>query len=382
MTDHIPLRPTWAEIDLNNLAFNLRSCKDFIGGDVKYMAVVKADAYGHGSVECSRRFEAEGIDWLAVALPEEAVELRQCGITVPILVLGGFWKGQEEIILDNRLTPIVFRLEQAELLDLAAANRGINANIHIKVDTGMGRIGARFDEVAEFAAGLKAFKNLNVEGVMSHFAAADNLSENNFTHLQQRRLDESVVIFRENGFDPTLIDMANSPGAIAHPGSRGNMVRLGGILYGLGGDVLPQETEKPELKPVLALYTQITQIKEIAAGESLGYGRTFVTNRDSIIATLPIGYHDGYSRSLSNRGKVIINGVFAPVAGRISMDWTIIDVTDVPGVAVGDKVTIIGSNGELQIKTEDISAELGTISYEITCGINRRVEKRFLGGNY
>ncbi|MEJ7846654.1 MAG: alanine racemase [Pyrinomonadaceae bacterium] len=378
-TDYISHRPTWAEINLNHLAFNLASCKDFIGGGVKYMAVVKADAYGHGAVECSRRLEAEGIDWLGVALQEEGVELRQNGITVPILILGGFWSGQEDTVLDNKLTPVVFRLEQAALFSSASAKRGIAANIHVKIDTGMGRIGVRFDEVSEFAEGLKAFRNIKVGGIMSHFAVADNLAENDFTHLQQSRLDESVDIFKKNGFDPALVDIANSPGAVAHPGSRGNMVRLGGILYGLGGDVLPQEIVTPELKPVLALYTQIAHIKHIKAGEGLGYGRTFITQRDSIIATLPIGYHDGYSRSLSNLGRVIVNGVFAPVAGRISMDWTIIDVTDVPGVGVGDMVTVIGSNGELHIRTEDLSAQLATISYEITCGINRRVKKRFLG---
>lgn len=378
MTDHITHRPTWVEIDLNNLAFNLGSCKNFIGSGLKYMAVVKADAYGHGAVECSRKLQAEGIDWLGVALPEEGAELRQGGIIVPILVLGGFWAGQEDSILDNRLTPVIYQLKQAELLNKSAVERCITANIHVKVDTGMGRIGVRFDEIGEFVEGLKAFHNLNVEGVMSHFAVADDLSENDFTHLQQSRLDESVAVFKKNGFDPALVDMANSPGAVAHPESRGNMVRLGGVLYGLGGDVLPKQIAIPMLKPVLALYTQITHIKHVKAGESLGYGRTFVTQRESIIATLPIGYHDGYSRSLSNRGRVIVNGIFAPVVGRISMDWTIIDITDVPGAAVGDNVIVIGSNGELQIKAEDLSAELGTISYEITCGINRRVGKKFL----
>lgn len=297
MTDHITHRPTWVEIDLNNLAFNLGSCKNFIGSGLKYMAVVKADAYGHGAVECSRKLQAEGIDWLGVALPEEGAELRQGGIIVPILVLGGFWAGQEDSILDNRLTPVIYQLKQAELLNKSAVERCITANIHVKVDTGMGRIGVRFDEIGEFVEGLKAFHNLNVEGVMSHFAVADDLSENDFTHLQQSRLDESVAVFKKNGFDPALVDMANSPGAVAHPESRGNMVRLGGVLYGLGGDVLPKQIAIPMLKPVLALYTQITHIKHVKAGESLGYGRTFVTQRESIIATLPIGYHDGYSRS-------------------------------------------------------------------------------------
>ncbi|MBC7900961.1 MAG: alanine racemase [Saprospiraceae bacterium] len=370
-------RPTWAVIDLDSLAFNFHSCKDFIGNGIKVMAVVKADAYGHGAVECSKRLEAEGVDWFGVAIPEEGIELRQAGVTVPILCLGGFWAGQEAILLDNDLTPVIFQIEQAKILSAVASKRGVIVDIHVKVDTGMGRIGVRFDELLEFVEGLKTFTNLNIDGVMSHFAVADDLEQNDFTQLQQTRLDEAVATFRENGFAPKWIDMANSPGAIAHPESRGNMVRLGGILYGLGGDVLPQRINKPALKPVLALYTQIAHIKRVAAGESLGYGRTFLTERDSVIATLPIGYHDGYRRSLSNRGRVIVNGNFAPVVGRISMDWTIVDVTDVPTAKVGDKVTLIGDTGERRITVEEIGAELGTISYEITCGINGRVPKRF-----
>ena len=372
-------RPTWADIDLDNLAFNFHSSKNFIGEDVKYMAGVKANAYGHGAVECSRRLEAEGVDWLGVAIIEEGVELRRGGINVPILCFGSFWSGQEEILLDSGLTPVIFQLEQAALLDKSASNRGIIANIHVKVDTGMGRVGVRVEGVLEFAEKLKAFTNLNLEGIMSHLAAANNLAENDFTQMQQSRFESSVAIFRERGFQPDLVDIANSPGAIAHPESRGNMVRLGGILYGLGGDILPDGIDKPELKPVLSLYTQIQHIKHVGAGETLGYGRTFRTTRDSIIATLPIGYHDGYSRSLSNCGRVIVNGIFAPVVGRISMDWTIVDVTDVPHTAVGDKVTVIGSAGGQSITAEDLAGELGTISYEVTCGINNRVTKRFFG---
>lgn len=373
-------RPTWTEINLDNLAFNLRSCKNYIGDNVKYMAVVKADGYGHGAVECSKTLMGEDVDWFGVALPEEAIELRKAGIDKPILCLGGFWSGQEDAILDERITPVVFRIDQAASLGKAAAARGLKTNIHVKVDTGMGRVGVRFDEVSEFAETLKSIEGLNVEGIMSHLAVADDLAATDFTILQQKRLEASVDIFRNKGFVPTLVDMTNSPGAVAHPDSRGNMVRLGGILYGLGGDVLPREIEKPELRAVLSLYSQIAHLKMVPAGESLGYSRTFITERDSIIATVPIGYHDGYRRSLSNRGRVLINGMFAPVVGRISMDWTIVDVTDVPEAAVGNTVTLIGSAGGRQILAEELAAELETISYEITCGIHGRVERRFVGG--
>lgn len=370
-------RPTWAEIDLENLSFNLDSVRKFIGSDIACMAVVKANGYGHGAVECAKRLEVDGVDWFGVALPEEGVELRNAGIRKPILCLGSFWHGQEELLFEHDLTPVVYRIEQAEWLNAAAKRKGLTANIHIKVDTGMGRIGVRFEEIKAFAEQIKSFTSLNVEGIMTHFAAADDLSENEFTGEQIRKLNESVDIFRERGFQPTYVDMANSPGAIAHPESRGNMVRLGGVLYGLGGDVLPKDIEKPVLKPVLSLVTHIAHLKRVPPGSSLGYGRTFVTERDSLIATVPIGYQDGIPRVLSNRGRAIINGAFAPIVGRISMDWTIIDVTDVPGVRVDDRVVLIGEHNGLSITAEDLAAAIGTISYEITCGIDRRVPRRY-----
>lgn len=380
MNEYSAKRPTWAEIHLDNLAFNLKSVKKFIG-DVKYMAVVKADAYGHGAVECARKLESEGVDWLGVALPEEGFELRKNGIKAPILCLGGFWKGQEKLLLEDDLTPVVYQLEKAESLNQAAKEKNLTADIHIKIDTGMGRIGVRFDEIEEFVQGLKNFENLRVDGVMTHFASADNLAENDFTKLQIQRFDQAVEIFQKYGFHPTYKDLANSPGAVAHPDSRANLVRLGGILYGLGGDVLPKDIEKPELKAVMSLHSRIALLKKVPKGESLGYSRTFTTKRDSIIATIPIGYHDGYRRNLSNNAKVIVNDSYAPVVGRISMDWTILDVTEIPNVSVGDEVILIGKTNGLEILAEDLAEKLETISYEITCGIKSRVPKQYLDGN-
>lgn len=371
-------RPTWAEINLDNLAFNFHSVKDFVGENVKYMAVVKADAYGHGAVECAKRFEAEKVDWLGVALPEEGVELRKAGIRNLILCLGGFWSGQEQLLLNNKLTPVVYQIEKAELYNRAAEARGIVADIHVKIDTGMGRIGIRFDAVKDFADRLKTLRNLRLEGVMTHFAAANDLAENDFTARQIRRFDEAVAIFTERGLPPVYKDLANSPGAIAHPGSRGNMVRLGGILYGLGGDVLPSGIEKPELKAVLSLHTRIAHLKKVPAGDTLGYGRTFTAAEDSLVATIPIGYQDGYRRALSNCGRVIIKGVYVPVVGRISMDWTILDVSALPDVKIDDEVILIGEKGGLQITAEELAGRTETISYEITCGINQRVTRRYV----
>jgi alanine racemase len=368
-------RPTWAEIDLDNLAFNFRSVKAFIGPEIKYMAVVKADAYGHGAVECAKRLEAEGADWFGVALPEEGLELREAGIRKRILCLGGFWEGQESTALNYNLTPVVFQIEKARQLNDAATSRGTVVAIHVKVDTGMGRVGVRHDHVRAFAEELKTLDHLRLEGVMTHFASADDLSDSEFTDAQTNRFEDSVAIFRERGFNPAYLDLANSPGAVAHPNSRANMVRLGGVLYGLGGDVLPRGIEKPELRPVLSLYTRIAHLKKVPAGETLGYGRTFVTTRDSIIATIPIGYDDGYRRGLSNAAKTIIRDTYAPVVGRVSMDWTILDVTDVAGVEIGDDVTLIGERDGMRIAAEDLAAAVDTISYEITCGINQRVPR-------
>ncbi|HUR97071.1 MAG TPA: alanine racemase [Pyrinomonadaceae bacterium] len=377
MSEIISHRPTWAEINLDNLAFNFHSAKQFIGPNTKYMAVVKADAYGHGAVDCARRLEAEGVDWFGVALPEEGVELRKAGIRKLILCLGGFWEGQEALALNYSLTPVIFQLEKAAILNAAARSRGTDVSIHVKIDTGMGRIGVRFDEVTDFAERLRSLTHLRVEGLMTHFAAADDLEQRDFTNLQIERFNSAVAAFREKGFSPAYLDLANSPGAVVHPASRSNLVRLGGILYGLGGDVLPSGVAKPDLKPVLSLRTKIAHLKSVPAGETIGYGRTFATRADSLIATIPIGYQDGYSRTLSNVGRAIVRGTSVPVAGRVSMDWTMLDVTGVDGISLGDEVTLIGENEGQKIGAEDLARATDTISYEITCGINRRVPRLY-----
>ena len=371
-------RPTWAEINLDNLAFNFHSTREFVGRRLKYMAIVKADAYGHGAVECARRLESEGVDWFGVALPEEGVELRRAGIRKLILCLGGFWDGQAEIALNYNLTPVVYQVERARILNDAARQRGTAVAIHVKIDTGMGRIGVRHDEVSKFADALNELDHLRVEGLMTHFASADDLSQNDFTGEQIKRFEEAVATFRAKGIRPSYLDLANSPGAVAHPSSRGNMVRLGGVLYGLGGDVLPREIERPELRPVLSLHTRIAHLKRVPKGETIGYGRTFQTATESVIATVPIGYQDGFSRSLSNIGRAIVGGTCVPVAGRVSMDWTTLDVTGVSDAHVGQEVVLIGRQGESELLAEGLARAIGTISYEVTCSIDRRVPRVYI----
>ncbi|HEV2864770.1 MAG TPA: alanine racemase [Pyrinomonadaceae bacterium] len=368
-------RPTWAAVDLDALASNYRAVCGRVGGGVRVMGVVKADAYGHGAAECARRLEAEGAGWFAVASPEEGFALRRGGVAGRVLSFGGFWEGQAAACLRENVTPVVYRPDMAEAFDRAARDAGVVANVHVKIDTGMGRLGVRFAEAGEFAERLLSLKNVRVEGVMTHFAAADEPGRDCFTGEQLGRFRDAVALFRERGHRPVLEHASNSAAALAHPEASGNMVRPGGVLYGLWRDVLPPLAGPPALRPVMSLRTRVTLLKWVMPGETLGYGCTFEAERETLVATLPVGYHDGYARALSNRGRVIVRGRFAPVVGRVSMDLTMVDVTDVPGVELGDVVTLFGSDGELSLPAEELARTAGTISYEITCGVSARVPR-------
>ncbi len=375
---NIPGRPTWTEIDLDALASNLRVIREQVGPDVKVMAAVKANAYGHGAVECARRLETEGVDWFGVALPEEGVELRRAGVTKSILCLGGFWPGQESAILKERLSPVVYRLDMIESLDRAARDAGAVTDVHVKVDTGMGRLGVRADALPEFCETLTRCRNIRLDGVMTHLAAADDPNREAFTRTQLDLFAQAEKLFRERGFDPTHIHAGNSAATFACPKSWGNMVRPGATLYGFSRDVLPSNIPAPPLRPVMSVRSRIMLLKKVGVGESLGYDCTFETERDSLIATIPIGYDDGYPRALSNRGRVIVRGRFAPVVGRVSMDLTLIDVTGVPGVSLDDEVILLGRDGDVSIGAEDVAELAGTISYEIACGISARVPRIYV----
>jgi alanine racemase len=381
MTEQVNIpggRPTWAEIDLAALAANFRVIRQRVGPGVKVMAAVKANAYGHGAVECARRLEAEGVDWFGVALPEEGVELRGAGIAEPILCLAGFWEGQEALCLQERLTPVVYRLDMIESLDRAARDHGVVADAHLKVDTGMGRLGVRAEALPEFCDALARCQNLRLDGLMTHLAAADDPKCEDFTKTQLDRFAQAVSVLRERGFTPTYLHVANSAAAFAFPESRANMVRPGATLYGFVRDVLPPNIPAPLLRPVISVRSRIMLLKKVDKGEKLGYGCTYESTRESLIATLPIGYDDGYPRALSNRGQVIVRGKLAPVVGRVSMDLTLVDVTDVAGVSLNDQVTLLGKEGELVVTAEDIAELAGTISYEISCGISNRVPRVYL----
>src|SRR6185295_18531659 len=256
-----PQRPTWAEIDLNNLATNFNIIRERVGPEVKVMAVVKADAYGHGAVQCARRLVKEGAEWFGVAIPEEGLELRAAGIGQPILSLGGFWHGQAATCIKQRITPVVYRLDMVEALNQIAKDAGIIVDVHVKIDTGMGRLGIRSDQLTEFVDGLKKFENVRVDGLMTHFAAADDSACEPLTHEQIRRFDAAAALFCERGYQPTYLHLANSAAIYGQRESWGNMVRPGGVLYGLWRDVLPLTVSNAGLSAVMSLHTRISLLK-------------------------------------------------------------------------------------------------------------------------
>jgi alanine racemase len=374
-------RPTWAEVSLGALRHNYRTLQTHVGAGVGVMAVVKADAYGHGAAECARAFQEAGARWFGVALVEEGVALRRAGLGGSILCLGGFWRGQAEDVVAYDLTPAVFRLDAAEELDAPARAAGRVVNYHLKVDTGMGRLGVPLAELGEFARALGRFTHLRLDGLMTHFAAAD-AAEGGYTEFQLENYRAARRVIHELGFTPSYEHLANSAAAHAHPAAHGNLVRPGAALYGFTRDVLAPAPAPFAVRPALSLHSRVVLLKTVPAGAALGYGCTFTTSRESRVATVPIGYADGYRRALSNNARVIVCGRggarFAPVVGRVSMDLTLIDVTDAPGCEVGDEVLLLGGRDGLSISAEDLAAEAGTISYEIACGVSARVPRVYV----
>jgi alanine racemase len=379
----IDRRPTWAEINLDALARNFHTIRNLIGHETRIIAVVKADAYGHGAVQCARRLEHEGASTFAVALAEEGIALRRAGLSGVIIVLGGFWQNQSELCLRDNLVPVIFRVDMAEAMNRVARVAGKIADVHIKIDTGMGRLGVRWDAAGEFLDALVRLKNIRIDGVLTHFAAADEPERDCFTEEQSARFGRVIGMMRERGMNPTYVDAANSAATFRSEKiteAQANAVRPGGTLYGLWRDVLAPATlsPPPALYPVMSLRSRIILLKRVSKGETLGYGCTFEASRDTLVATLPLGYNDGYVRALSNRGRVIVREQFASVIGRVSMDLTLIDVTDIPQISLGDTVTLFGTDNALSIPVEDVAKTAGTISYEITCGISARVPRIFV----
>ncbi len=366
-------RPTWAEIDLNKLKKNFLAVRDHISSRTKILAVVKANAYGHGSIAVSKLFGQLGADYFGVAIVEEAIELREAGIDKPILVLGGFWKGEENAILKYGLIPAVFSFETLERLSQRATSLNTKVVYHLKIDTGMGRIGLPFDEVSPFIERVRSLRGIELEGVFATLSSADEDS-NEFTQLQLHRFKQTIQQIKALGIQVPIRHIANSAAIVNYPGSWFDMVRPGILLYG----AITFKTNSISVEPVLNLKTRISWLKKVPPNTPLGYNRTFVTSRESLIATIPIGYYDGLNRFLSNTGRVIVRDQFAPMVGSITMDMALIDVTGVGDVEIDDEVIIIGSSKSCSITVEDIAQKINTIPYDIVCNIGCRVQRIYV----
>lgn len=370
-----PPRPTVAEIDLGALRHNLNQATRFCRSGQRVLAVVKADAYGHGAVAVSRALVAEGVEQFGVATLEEALELRQAGIEQTILVLGGCYPGQEEMFLRQRLIPVISDRESLERLDRFAAKAGEQIDIHLKVDTGMGRVGFLLPEFLELLPGLKELQGLRIVGLMSHLACADEM-EDEVTPGQLEKFRSLLDAVREQGLTIPDIHISNSAGLVGWDCPECTLVRPGIMLY--GGMPGEKYRDRLDLKPVMHLRTQIAQLKRIPPGTGVSYGHRFHASRETLLAVLPIGYADGYNRLLTNRGEALICGQRVPVIGTVCMDWIMVDVTDLPQVAVGDPVTLLGEAGDQAITAEEWAEWVGSISYEVFCRIAPRVPRRYL----
>ena len=363
-------RDVYAEIDLDALRHNFTEIRRRINPDSKLCAVVKANAYGHGAVEVSKVAVKCGADFLAVATVEEGLELRRAGFKLPILILSLIPSQAAEVIVENNLTATVADFELAKKISVAAAKLDKPAKVHLKIETGMGRIGVAAEEAVALAKKISALPSVELEGVFSHFADADS-PDRTFTNRQIKIFSDVADKIRSAGVNVKIFHLAESAAALDIPEAHFDMVRSGIINYGLYPSADFPKTI--ELRPVMKLVARIVYLKKISAGTSIGYGREFVAEHDSLIATLPIGYADGYIRAYKNF-HVEIRGKLAPIAGRVCMDQVMIDVTDIDGVKVGDEVILFGSD---LISIDDAAKHLNTINYEITCLVSGRVPRIF-----
>ena len=375
-------RPTWAEIDLDALIRNYRQlqtliCPSEVSDDrlrtakPRIIAVVKADAYGHGAAAVARALASEGVSAFAVAIVEEGLQLREAGISQDILVMEGAWPGQEEEAVRNRLLITVFSDDSVRRLDQAARKAGTPARVHIKVDTGMTRLGAPWDSTAHLLHALQSAEMVGVAGTYSHFAASEE-ADGTFTREQIRRFEVALEAIRRCGLDPGELHFSNSGGMLHCESLRGLSARPGIALYGYP----PAPERSPvRLEPVLSLKTRIGRVYTLPPGETVGYGRRFVAARTTRVATLPIGYADGYRRDLSEKGRVIIRDRYVDLVGRVSMDLITIDVTDLPEVQAGEDVILLGSSRSCRVDAASWADLAGTIPYEILTGFGPRVPR-------
>lgn len=361
-------RPTYAEIHMAAIAHNLRMLRNRVGKNTHVYAVIKADAYGHGLVPVAWCMERDGVDGLCVALAEEGFRLRAAGVRLPILVLNGAYGHSHREVLHAGLTPVVHHFDQAQAF-AEAARPGEVVELHLKVDTGMGRLGVLHNELVDFLERLRGHTNLRVAGVLTHFASADTDPE--FTALQCQRFTEALTVIRAAGYRPKVLHAENSAGVYAGVPASYDIARVGIALFG----VPPMAGVGGDLRPAMRVVSQVLALRTLQAGEPVGYGGSYRCPDTRQIATVPIGYGDGYLRAAGNQGSMLVHGQRCPIVGRISMDLTTVDVTEVPRVHVGDEVVVLGRQGEAELTADDLAEAAGTLAYEVLCNLSNRVPR-------
>lgn len=367
---HIGYRPTWAEVSLDNLAYNFNQIKKIIGDATKVLVTVKADAYGHGLIPVARRLVSCGADFLGVASIDEGIKLREAGIKIPVLVLGMIMKNDIPPLFQYNLKPTVCTHELALAMNNRARLAGRRLDIHVKVDTGMGRLGILPHDALGLLKDIHRMKFLNIEGIFTHFALAD--MDSDFTAQQIDLFNHLINALKQSGINVPLLHTANSMATIDYKHSHFNMVRPGLVIYGL----YPKERIGLKLKPVLSLKTRVIYAKKVPRGWGISYGHEYSAKKNTRIAILPIGYGDGYPRNLSNRAPVLIKGRRFKISGRICMDQIMVDVGGAD-IRAGDPVVLIGAQGKNKITAEELARLSATIPYEIVCGLGSRIPRLY-----
>ena len=368
------IRPTYAKVNLGAIKRNVARIKESLPPGTQVCAVDKANGYGHGSVMVAQAAIEAGATFVAVAIPEEAVQLRDAGITASILVLGPASLSQWQLAAELNLSMVVASQECLACAQAVHRETGRTMRLHLKVDTGMNRVGVQtLDQARALLETIAQEDGLILEGLMTHFAAADE-ADKTYTEWQNARFQEYITLARSMGFSP-IVHAANSGGTLDCPGKSYDMVRVGIAMYGCYPS--SEVSRAVKLEPALSLHTHISFLKMVDAGDKLSYGCTFEADRPLRIATIPIGYADGFNRLLSNRGEVLVRGQRARIVGRVCMDQTLIDVTDIPGACLHDDVVCIGPQGDDRITVEEVAAHCGTINYEILCALSERVPRLY-----
>jgi alanine racemase len=366
--------PTFCRVDLSVLRSNLNYLRDRVATNVQILAIVKANAYGHGDIQIATALSKSGVRHLGVATVQEGVRLRKAGIKDSIIVLGGLYAEELPTLLQYSLTPVVTETRILQQLDALAAARNQKVDCHLKIDTGMGRLGWLADRVHEWMPDLAALHAVKIRGIMSHFAVAEGV-ESPSRQRQLAGFRKVLALLRKEGYEPELAHMANSAALLTFPESHFDMVRPGGALYGLFAH--PPLSRRHNLKPVLSWLSRVIQVKRIPKNHPVSYGEQFIAPRESVIATISVGYADGLKRSLSNKGAVLIRGQRAPIVGLVTMDLTMVDVTDIAGVQQGDEVVLLGAQGHESVSAEEMAAWADTISYEILTSISSSIPRYY-----